>query len=722
MTRSGQILALVCATALLIPSCTNNPYPHHQSDEEVVLFQSFRNPPKDLDPQRTYTVADGVFVSMCYERLLGYAYLERPLKLTPELAIAVPEPQETRDATGKLLSVRYSFEIQPGVHFIDDPCFPGGKGRELTAADFVYAFKRVADPKTSCPVSDSFAHIRGFAEFRDRVTKLRAAKGKGESDTRISLPDLYAEAGNIEGVQLKGKYRIDVVLHDQYPQILYWLAMRFIPAVPWEAVEYYDGQQHDGEADKRDEFAQHPVGTGPFRFEWSEFNRRSRIVLVKNKQWWGAVNGDRMAPGTIFPKSAGSQSDIDQGIWTPSIAGSPVPHIDRIEWYLERESLARFSKFLQGYYDASGIPTENFDYVIENEQLTPRMAEKGIRLVKDYGMDVYYIGFNMEDDTIGAPVKFESDDLERNRGKHLMRNRKLRQAMSLAIDKKEYLRIFFNNLGVPAQSPLPPGMFGYDPDYKNPYAQFDPALELAKKLMVEAGYKNGIDPSTDLPLELTYDAGSVTTRSRAIYNFFIDSWRKLGINVALAATDYNKFQKKMHSGNYQVFSWGWLADYPDPENFLFLLYGPNSGKYGGHNPNHARYENARYDALFKKMETMKNNDSVTWEEKDLTGAMHEVTMTRLELIHELIRIFQDDCPWITLFHSEDYLLYHTWLKNVKPHPITGSHSRYYYIDTSARNAARIAWNRPVLWPLAVIAALVVAFTIPALITIRKQRT
>ena len=704
--------------------CSNTPYPGGDEAHGRVYYSSFSNPPKDLDPQVSYTSSDGAFLSLCYERLLGYRFLERPVKLVPELAVRVPEAEEMVDEAGNLTGIRYVFEIHRGVHFIDDACFPDGAGRELKAADFAFVFKRIADPGVNCPVFPSLNHIKGLSEYRARLETLRKEwtrektdQGEDEDEVRLSVTDLYQAAGEIEGVHVTGDYTFELVLKNPYPQILYWLAMRFVSAVPWEAVSYYDGSKGSVKGSEPLEFGMRPVGTGAYKFNWGEYNREAKIVLDRNENWWGF--GETAVPDvTRFPAGPGSDEDVEIGIWTAADAGRKLGRIDRIEWYLEREGLSRFSKFVQGYYDSSGIPSEAFDHVIQEDELTPEMEAKGIRLVKDLGIDFFYIGFNMDDDTIGAPLRFKDPALEAKRESELERSRNLRQAMSLAIDTKECLRIFYNSLGVPAQSPVPPGIFGYDPDYRNPYRQFDPELTVAKQRMEEAGYTNGIDPATGEPLRLTFDTSSTDTRARTLFNFYIDAWKRLGINVELAATDYNKFQQKMEDGNFQVFPWGWLADYPDPENFLFLLYGKNSTKYGPHNPNHSRFENARYDELFKKMENLPDVGSATWTDA-ISG--QEVTLSRGEIIRAMQLTLQEECPLIPNSHSERYMLFHAWLKHIKPHPLSLSSAKYLDVDMPQRTEKRQEWNQPVHWPAYVAVVIVVAFLLPGIVTVRKER-
>ncbi|MGH6906496.1 MAG: ABC transporter substrate-binding protein, partial [Aestuariivirga sp.] len=144
-----------------------------------------------------------------------------------------------------------------------------------------------------------------------------------------------------------------------------------------------------------------------------------------------------------------------RGLLDPAYTGKPLPFVERVELRVDKEDIPAFTKFLQGYYDASGIIEESFDRIVKPGGLSPDMAALGMRLDKSVTPAVYYLGFNMDDAIVGAPAG--------------ERGRKLRQAMSLAIDAREFTRLFINGRGIPAQSPLPPGIFGYDPAYANPY-------------------------------------------------------------------------------------------------------------------------------------------------------------------------------------------------------------------------------------------------------------
>jgi ABC-type transport system substrate-binding protein len=271
--------------------------------------------------------------------------------------------------------------------------------------------------------------------------------------------------------------------------------------------------------------------------------------------------------------------------------------------------------------------------------------------------------------------------------------------MSLAIDSREFMRIFQNGRGLPAESPIPPGIFGYHPEYQNPFRHVD--LERAAALMKEAGYPGGVDPKTGRPLHLTFDTQDTSSRGLLRFQYFANSWRRLGIEVEIVATTYNQFQDKVRRGAYQLFMWGWVADYPDPENFLFLLWSGAARSKGG--PNTANFADPRYDELFLAMRDLPDDER------------------RLEIIRQMRALLQDECPWIELFHLESYMLIQGWMQNVRPTGLSIPTVKYVDIDTAMRTRLRAEWNQPVRWPLAVLAVVVVLLVIPAVRTYRRER-
>jgi len=653
-------------------ACTNNPY-SEADDQRKILYTSYREAPRTLDPAVAYTTSAHAITGEVYETLLEYHYLKRPYVLIPGLAARLPSSEEI-DADWTL----YRFELRQGIVYQQDPCFgldgQGRTTREVVTADIAFELMRLADPAVNSPVSEPLGNIRGFSEFGQRLSEAREADaGFGARPIR----EQYAAVGPIGGVRTRGRYGLEVEVSSRYRQILYWFAMPFTAPVPWEAVAYYDGEGG------RRRFADHPVGTGPYRL--ARYDKHSRMVLEANPDWYGVVHPEWRAPGAVYPDS-GQPGDLERGLLDPAVVGRPLPFIERIEFRREKEAIPYFNKFLQGYYDAAGVIKESFDKVIHEGGLSDAMRAAGISLEKSVEPSVFYIGFNMNDPVVGAPSEEAG--------------RKLRQAMSLVIDSEEYSRIFSNGRGVPAQTPLPPGLYGYDPDYRNPFRRVD--LERARELLAQAGYPEGIDPATGAPLRLTFDTSDTSAQGRLRFEFFTRAWRELGIDVDIQATNYNQFQEKVRNGAYQIFMWGWVADYPDPENFLFLLWSEMArSKSGG--PNTANFSNPRYDELYLSMKARPNDAE------------------RLAEIEEMRGILEYERPWIELVHAEAYSLFHGWLSHVKPFGMSFPMTKYRDLDPALRAAQREAWNRPILWPLYAVLGLGVVFVVPAIVTFMRER-
>ncbi|MDA0824764.1 MAG: ABC transporter substrate-binding protein, partial [Proteobacteria bacterium] len=229
------------------------------------------------------------------------------------------------------------------------------------------------------------------------------------------------------------------------------------------------------------------------------------------------------------------------------------------------------------------------------------------------------------------------------------------------------------------------------------------SLEHAKQLLTEAGYPNGRNKETNEPLTLYFEAVSSGPDSKSIFNWYRKQFQKLGIQLVIRSTDYNRFQEKVRKGTAQIFGWGWNADYPDPENFFFLLFGPNA-KTVSHGENAANYQNAEFDQLFVKMRGLPN------------GPQRQAT------IDLMIDIVRRDSPWIWGFHSKSYALYHQWYGNSKPNLMARNTLKYRTIDPVARTQMRAAWNQPIIWPIVVFVLLLVISGIPAYRTYRKRQT
>jgi ABC-type transport system substrate-binding protein len=478
-----------------------------------------------------------------------------------------------------------------------------------------------------------------------------------------------------------------VKLNGAYPQFVYWLAMPFFAPVPWEAEKFF---AQPGMAEKNFTLDWWPVGTGAYML--TENNPNARMVLERNPNFRGeAYPGE----GDAGDRAAGLLAD----------AGKTMPFIDRVVFSREKEAIPYWNKFLQGYYDVSAIGSDQFDQAvrvgIEGEAaLTPDMEEKGIRLSTSVATSTGYVAFNWDDPVVGGLQG----------GAAAERARKLRQAIAIAFDTEEQIAIFANGRGIAAQGPIAPGIFGYRDGregmnrYMYDWVDGRPqrkSIDAARRLLAEAGYPDGRDAKTGQPLVLYLDTVARGPGDKAVFDWYRRQFEKLSIQLEIRATDWNRFQDKIRKGATQIFRLGWNADYPDPENFLFLLYGPQSrAKSQGENA--SNYENAEYDALFEKMKDMPNSAE------------------RQQLIDRMVEIVRRDSPWIWGVHPKDYSLRHSWVANDKPNNMARNNLKYLRIDPQKRAAFRARWNHPVLWPIALIVGLLAVSAIPAVMTYRRR--
>src|SRR5690606_2697976 len=294
------------------------------------------------------------------------------------------------------------------------------------------------------------------------------------------------------------------------------------------------------------------------------------------------------------------------------------------------------------------------------------------------------------------------------------RNRKLRHALSIAVDWEQYVAIFEANQAQVAQGPVPPGVLGHrsGPDAANPivYDVVDgvmqrKSIEHAKQLLAEAGYPDGRDEVTGRPLVLHYDAMGGASGARPQFDWMQRQFAKLGIQLEVRSTDYNRFQDKMRNGVAQIFMWGWLADYPDAENFLFLLYGPNA-KAGADGENAANYQNDEFDELFDRMKYLDDGP-----EKN-------------EVIWRMTEIVQRDAPWMFGYYPASGGAYQQWVGNAKPSQMVRNTLQYLKLDAALRTRKIDEWNQPVWWPLGVLIllALLVAWPAARLVKRRERAT
>jgi oligopeptide transport system substrate-binding protein len=540
---------------------------------------------RGFDPIEAGDTTSAAAVSKLYEGLLEYEYLARPYTVRPLLAAKMPEISED--------GLTYTFPIKKGVRFHDNPCFPGGKGRELVAEDFVYSWKRLADSNNK---------PKGYWVFEGRIVGLdEFHKKSGEGPIDYSI--------EVEGIKALDSHTLQIKLTEPYPQLMWILTMDYTFAVPREAVEYYG-----------DEFLNNPVGTGPFLIK--SWKRNYRIEYVRNPHY----HGDR------YP-SHGEPGDKEAGLLED--AGKPLPLLDRVVEYVVADESTDWLMFLSGQLAASGISRSNFDAVINQQRdLNETLSARGIRLYKTPRMFTTYLGFNMTDPVVGM-----SDDPAANE-----RRKKLRQALSCAVDMNKWVE-FYNNRMIPASGPIPPGVAGYDPNKPLPYA-FD--LERARKLLAEAGYPEGRDPATGKRLTITMEIGSAADpESRQSVDLLASFFNKLGIEFKPSYNNWPEFLKKLERKQVQMYQLGWIIDYPDAENFLQLFYSKNASP----GPNHSNYSNPEFDKLYDKIRTMQDTPERTAIYQQMSDIVIE-DAPWIFLTHPLsFGLFQ---PWFLNFKPHDF--------------------------------------------------------------------
>ena len=667
----------------------NNPYAKADSHTKT-LYTSFEERPKHLDPARAYSANEYEIIAQVVEPPLQYAYLKRPYALEPLAAAEFPKitflgadgktlPSSASDA--EIVESVYDIRLRPDLRYAPHPAFAKDFSgafcyhaltpsqlsgirtladfhemgtRDVTAEDLAYQIKRLMHPEIHSPIAELMGEqIIGLKDLGERL--------KAEWDHSPNRPRwLDLRQYPVAGLEVIDATTLRIHVHGKYPQFRFWLAMPFFAPSPWEADAFFSQAGLKALNITPDWY---PLGSGPYQL--IENNPNRRMTLARNSYFHEAT----------YP-SEGEPEDLEKGLLVDQ--GKRLPFIDRIVFVLEKETIPYWTKFLQGYYDASGLASDNFDQAVQfssvgSAQLTPEMQEKKLHLETAITASIHYLGFNMLDPVVGGLTPAKAA---------------LRQAISLAIDEEEFIAIFMNGRGMAAQGPIPPGIFGFEEGEKgiNPvlYDWRDghperKSLEVAKARLGEAGYPGGIDPSTGKPLVLHLDTTLGGADDKPLLNWYRKQFQKIGIELVVRNTDYNQFQQKMAHGNAQLFRWGWNADYPDPENFLFLLYGENSkALHGGENA--ANYQSPEFDRLFLKMRNMDDGPE------------------RLAVIQKLLDQVRRDAPWVFGIHPKSFSLHHDWYHNYKSNLMANNGLKYLRIDPDERAQWRALWNRPLYLP------------------------
>jgi ABC-type transport system substrate-binding protein len=553
-----------------------------------------------FDPQFASDGASDGIVDNIYETMLSYDYLARPLKLVPRTLEAMPAVEDG----GKT----YVCKLRKGIFFTPDPAFHG-KPRELTAADYAYALKRIIDPAVKSPWAWLIeSRLVGIDQAQATASKT------GKLDYEATLP----------GIEVVDRYTLKLHLKEADPRFVYVLAMSNTSAVAREVVEAYGI-----------DFGAHPVGTGAFML--GEYKRSSKIVLDANpgfREWTYAPAGP--IPTDFEPIAA-------------ALKGKRLPLVGRIEISVIEEGQAAWLAFLNRELDMlERLPAEFIEEALVGGKLSPKLSAKGIQHQMLRRPETWWTYFNMEDPVVGG---YTSEKIA------------LRRAISMAYNTDEYIRVIRKGRAVPAQSIIPPDIAGYDPKFKPDPQIYDPAA--ARALLDRFGYKDrdgdGYRKTPEgKPLTIEYWSAP-TSLSRQIDELWKKNMDAIGIRIVFKKDRVSELRKMARLGKIPMRYDGWYADYPDAENFMQLLYGPNKG-----GENNARFNLPAYNALYDQARQLPDSPE------------------RTRLFDKMTELVLAYAPWrLSENRLEDQLM-QPWVKNYRPHPIRSQSWVYVDIDPALR--------------------------------------
>ncbi|MGC1818657.1 MAG: ABC transporter substrate-binding protein [Casimicrobiaceae bacterium] len=568
------------------------------ADPAKVIRQVFPAAETGFDPAGAQDLYSGTIEQAIFETLLTYDYLARPSKLVPLAAEAMPEVTDD----GRTYTIR----IRKGIVFADDPAFKGKK-RELVAADFAYSLKRLVDPRLRSPwawlVEGKIVGLDALAE---------AAKKSGRFD--YDAP--------VAGLVTPDRYTLVIHLtHTDY-NLSYILAHEPTSAVAREVIDAY--------ADESGRAMAHPVGTGPYLLK--EWVRGTRIVLDANPDYRG------------FTWDFTSDDPADQAL-IREMKGKRMPQIGRVEVSIIEEDQARLLAFERGELDLMDLGGVLAPNVMNGDRLRPRFAARGIKLSRIVDPAIIYTYWNLQDPIVGGLSKEKIA---------------LRRAMAMAYDVDEEIRVVRNGQAIEAQYPIPPGVVGFDPGYRSP-VRYDPAL--ANELLDHFGYKRGADGWRTLPggkpLTVRY-----ASRPDSLGRQQDELWKKaldrIGIRMEVQKDRFPEMLKAERQCKLMMRTASWIADYPDADNFMQLLYGPNTGQN-----NNACARIPEYDRLYEQSIRMPDSP-----ERD-------------HLYHDMTRLIEVYAPWRLGVLTYRNMLVQPWVQGYRKHPIL--HNEWKYIDVSARD-------------------------------------
>jgi ABC-type transport system substrate-binding protein len=584
--------------------------PAGAADPAKTLRIALTSAEMSFDPQFSADAGTDGIIDHIYESMLDYDYLVRPAKLVPRTLEAMPTVTDG--------GATFVFRFKRGIHFTPDPAFKG-KPRELTAADQAYALRRLLDPAVKSPW---LWLVEGKIVGADAVRERALTNGRFDYDAPIA------------GLEVVDRYTLRIRLREPDLRFLYVFAIPNTAAVAREVVEAYGL-----------DFGAHPVGTGPYML--GGYRRSAKIELVANP---GFRVTTYLPAGPVPPESKALATALE---------GKQLPFVGRIEITVIEEGQAVWLAFLNRELDLlAGIPANFVDEALADGKLRPALASKGIRHEELLRPNTRWAYFNMEDPTVGgyAPGKIA-----------------LRRAIGMGYDVAEFIRVLLKGRGVPASGPLPPGVVGYDPALRTNAQLYDPAA--ARALLDRFGYR---DRDGDGYREMPDGKPLVLERwssPRSVDRLEDEQWKKdmdaIGLRIVFRKDRIQELRKMARQGKLPMRTDGWNADYPDAENFMQLLYGPNVGQ-----ENHARFSLPEFDRLYEAARRLPDSRE------------------RTALFDRMTEIVLAYAPWRLMEHRiEDHLM-QPWVRNYKPHPVRSFVWKYVDIDNAAPAQAAAGNDAP----------------------------
>ncbi len=573
-----------------------------QADNGKILRVTFQASETGFDPVRISDYYSGTVIEAIFDPLLTYDYLARPAKLVPNVAASMPSISKD----GRT----YTLQVKPGIFFSDDTAFKGAR-RELTAADYAYSFKRFMDPANRSPYA--FLFEGKIAGLDDLVAQAKKT-GRFDYDARIA------------GFELPDRFTLRIRLNQTDFNFSHVLAFPLAGAVAREAIETYGNETNS-----------HPVGTGPFRLK--SYVRSSKITLEANPGYrdrtWDFAAGDNPADTAIVAQMKGKR----------------LPAIGGVEISIMEETQSRWLAFLGRQTDIEYQLSELAGiFMGADGKLKPDFAKRGFSLDRSVDPEITYTYFNMQESIGGKPNPVGGFSREKIA---------LRRAVAMAYKLEDQIRIIRNGQAIRAQYPIPPGVAGHDPAYRRGIPH-DPRV--ANALLDRFGYRKASDGYRSLPdgkpLVLRYSSPP-TEVARQFDELIKRSLDSIGVRVEFHKDRFPELIKLENECRLMMRGAAWIADYPDGDNFMQLLYGPNSKQ-----SNNACYQSREYDKRYERSRTLPDGPE------------------RNRLYREMTRIMETDTVWMLADSRYRNVLLQPHVMGYRKHPVL--HAEWLYIDLGQR--------------------------------------